>query len=446
MKRSAAIIALVSAALTGRAITAHAQDPSDANGADSADDADDSSMEERDYGERRPGHARDLQYAWRTAGRRSAMPLSFVSLHGHVQGVFAAPSPDWVAPDPTQVGAPGQIRVPNTNTSSFLYDAALSVSTDASAQVRALLQLHLVSDPGGQGAAGPGGLTFAVTEASASWDLHESYATLSGGLFWSPFGIVNADWLGSQALFLLLPRASAAFPAHFNERGVRVDGALALGKGFGVNYVVSVGNGVSSFDIDGQSAFDLDNGKTATARVGIFPGLGPDLELGASFAAGTLRERGDDTAPAGDARRYPGAFSAVGGDLAWLLGDLALRSYYIRSLESLGTTGGVSPPDITRQGFMAEASYRIGVTLPLGNVRAIVPKARFDWVSVDVLDAAGTGVASMQTGVYSVGVDVRSGGAVGAVLSLEYHVQDELEGFAAALDNDRFVARLLARF
>jgi hypothetical protein len=476
MKRSAAITALVCAVLTGRASTARAQeapatshapaagspaseepapgagpagadrDVGSADSADSADDADDSSVDERDYGERRQGDERDLQYAWKTAGQRRAVPLAFVSLHGHVQGVFGAPSRDWAAPDPTQVGAPGQLLVPNTGDSSFQYDAALFVSTDISAHTRALLELHLVADPGGQGEAGPGGLTLAVTEASASWDIYESYFTLGGGLFWSPFGIVNDDWLGSEALFLLLPRASAAFPAHFNERGVRVDGSRALGKGFGINYVVSVGNGVSSFDIDGQGAFDRDSGKTVTSRVGVFPGLGPDLALGASFAAGTLRERGDDTAPAGDVRRYSGAFTALGGDLVWLLGDLELRSYYIRSAEALGAGGGVSPPDITRQGFMAEASYRLGVALPLGNVRAIVPKARFDWVSVDVLDATGAGATNLQTGVYSVGVDVRSAGAVGAVLSLEYHVQDEIKGFATPLDNDRFVARLLARF
>lgn len=462
MKRSATIIALACAALTGHATTTLAQEEaapapeapaaSPERGAGESDNAgdtgevDESSIDERDYGERRQGDERDLQYSWKTAGRHYLVPLTFVSLHGYLQGVFGAPSKDWVAPDPTQVGAPGQLLVPNTADSSFQYDAALFVSTDIAAHTRSLLELHLVSDPGGQGAAGPGGLTFAVTEASASWDIYKSYFTLAGGLFWAPFGIVNVDWLGGQALFLLLPRASAAFPAHFNERGVRINGAKALGKGFGINYVASLGNGLNTFDIGGQRAFDPDDGKTVITRVGIFPGLGPDLEVGASFATGTLRDFGDAAAPASDAQRYPGSFTAYGGDLVWQLGNLGLRSYYILSVESLGAAGGVSPPDITRQGFMAETSYRFPVALPLGNVRIIAPKARFDWVSVDVLDATGAGATNMQTGVYSVGVDLRSAGMVGAVLSLEYHFQDEIKGFATPLDNDRFVARLLAKF
>jgi hypothetical protein len=35
---------------------------------------------------------------------------------------------------------------------------------------------------------------------------------------------------------------------------------------------------------------------------------------------------------------------------------------------------------------------------------------------------------------------------VGAVLGIEYHFQDEMKGFAAPLENDRFLARLLAKF
>jgi hypothetical protein len=476
MKRSAAITALLCAALTGHAARALAQEgagkkpgstagettpaagetaptaaPTAAPGAGPATadqgsgDVDESSIDERDYGERRQGDERDLQYAWKTAGRHYVVPMSFVSLHGYLEGVFGSASKDWTVEEPTQLGHPGQELVPFTASSSFQYDAALFVSTDLSAHTRSLVELHLISDSAGQGAAGHGGLTFAITEASASWDLYKSYLTLGGGVYWAPFGIVNIDWLGGQGLFLLVPRASGAFPAHFNERGVRLNGSRALAKGFGVNYVVSLGNGVHSFDIEGQNAYDLDNGKTVIARVGLFPGLGPDLEVGVSFSAGTLREFGD---AAGDeaALRYPGAFSAYGGDLTWHLGKLDLRSYYIMSMESLGTTGGVSPPDLTRQGFVAETSYHFPVNLPFGNVRDIVPKARFDWVSVDALDEAGTGATNMQTSVYSVGVDFRTAGTVGAVLGLEYHFQDEMKGFAAPLENDRFLARLLAKF
>jgi hypothetical protein len=487
MKRSAAITALLCAALTGHAAPVLAQKGADKQPAtgtedeaapaattDTTDtttapdtaaapttapsatparppatpgnDADESSIDERDYGERRQGEERDLQYAWKTAGRHYVVPLAFVSLHGYLEGVFGSYSKDWATEEPTQLGHPGQALVPFTANSSFQYDAALFVSTDISAHTRSLIELHLVSDAAGQGAAGHGGLTFAITEASASWDLYKSYLTLGGGVYWAPFGIVNIDWLGGQGLFLLVPRASGAFPAHFNERGVRLNGSKALGKGFGVNYVASLGNGVHSFDVDGQNAYDLDNGKTVMGRVGVFPGLGPDLEIGASFGAGTLRESGNAGVTAGDVLRYPSAFAAYGLDLVWKLGDLDLRSYYILSTETLEPSGGVTPPAIARQGFVAEASYQFWVDLPIGSVRAIVPKARFDWISVDALNDAGTAALDMQTSVYSVGVDFRSAGTVGAVLGLEYHIQEEIAGFAAPLDNDRFLARLLAKF
>jgi hypothetical protein len=477
MKRSAAITALLGAALTAHGAPALAQQgarekpggaagatapaatpatpaastptpaatPNAAPGGRDAGGVDESSIDEQDYGERRQGDERDLQYAWKTAGRHYVVPLAFVSLHGYLEGVFGAYSKDWTVEEPTQLGHPGQGLVPFTSNSSFQYDAALFVSTDISAHTRSLVELHLVSDAAGQGAAGHGGLTFAITEASVSWDLYTSYLTLGGGVYWAPFGIVNIDWLGGQALFLLVPRASGAFPAHFNERGVRLNGAKALARGFGLNYVVSLGNGVHSFDIDGQNAYDLDNGKTVIGRVGVFPGLGPDLEVGLSFAAGHLRDTGDAAAEEATLR-YPGAFSAYGADLVWHLGNLDVRSYYIMSMESLGTTGGVSPPDLVRQGFVAEVSYQLMVDLPVGNVRAIVPKARFDWISVDALDESGASATNMQTGVYSVGVDLRTAGAVGAVLGLEYHFQDEMKGFAAPLENDRFLARLLAKF
>ncbi|ACY14530.1 hypothetical protein [Haliangium ochraceum] len=416
-----------------------------------ADDAERDDIAERDYGERRQGSDRDLQYRWRTAGRHYVVPLAFFSIHGYLEGVFAGPSPDWTAADPTQLAAPGQLLVPNTPDSSFQYDAALFISTDISAHTRSLIELHLVSDPGGSGAAGPGGLTIALTEASASWDLYKSYLTLGGGLFWAPFGIVNTDWLGGQSLFSLVPRASAAFPTHYNERGVRINGAAALARGFGINYVVSYGNGVSSFGIDGQNAWDTDGSKTVIGRLGIFPGLGPDLEIGLSYGYGELRDAETDIEREGsdyfgDARRYPGKFEAVGGDLVWKLSDLKLRSYLILSTEVLEPSAGVSPPNIGRRGFMSELSYEWWVELPVGHIRSIVPKARFDWFAIDALAGDGLSTTDMQSSVYSAGVELRSAGTVGAVLSLEYHHQDEFKGFAEPLDNDRIVARLLAKF
>ncbi len=444
MKHIRAIIAVLLVGLGVSSPAAWAQEGAAGEG----DDA--TSAEERDYGERREGGERQLQYRWKTAGRHYVVPLAFFSIHGYVESVFGAPSEDWTAADPTQLGAPGQLLVPNTSDSSFQYDAAIFISTDTSAHTRSLIELHLVSDPSGQGAAGPGGLTFAITEASVSWDLYKSYLTLGGGIYWAPFGIVNIDWLGGQSLFRLIPRASGAFPAHYNERGVRLNGAFELGRGFGLNYVLSVGNGLNGFDLAGQSSYDLDDNKTLMGRVGVFPGLGPDLEFGLSAAAGDLRANGNDGGanPPGldDPRRYPSAYLAAGADLVWKLNDFKLRSYYIYSEEDLGTAGGVNPPTLTRQGFMAETSYLIWVDLPVGNIRTIVPKARVDWISVDVLGQTGADSSNMQTAVYSVGAEVRSAGTVGAVLSIEYHIQDELKGFANTLSNNRLVASLLAKF
>ena len=396
-----------------------------------------------DYGEKRQGRDEDLQYRWKTAGRHYVVPLAFFSIHGYLEGVFASASPDWTAADPTQLGAPGHLLVPNTTENSFQYDAAIFISTDTSTHTRSLIELHLVSDPSGQGAAGPGGLTIAITEASISWDIYKSYFTLGGGLYWAPFGIVNIDWLGGQALFPLVPRASGAFPAHYNERGVRINGAASLGRGVGVNYVLSLGNGLQTYDLGGQASFDNNGDKTFISRVGVFPGLGPSLELGASFATGYLRDAVDVDLGLDDPLRYESRFTAVGGDLVWSLDALKLRGYYIYSQEAL-EEGASARPDLTRQGAMFETHYDVFVDVPLGNVRAIAPKARFDWLSTDVLSGGGTTTENFQTAVYSLGVDIKSAGVVGAVLSLEYHIQNEIKG--PSLDNDRFIARLLAKF
>ncbi len=404
--------------------------------------------DEGSYGESREGDADDQKFAWETAGRHYVVPLAFFSIHGYLEGVWASKSPDWTAPDPTQLPMPGQLLVPNTSDNSFQYDAAIFISTDTSAHTRSLLELHFVSNPSGEGTAGPGGLTVAITEASVSWDLYKTYLTLGGGLYWAPFGIVNIDWLGGQALFQLVPRASAAFPTHFNERGVRLNGSKAFSEGFGMNYVVSLGNGVHTFDISGQRSYDRDGDKTFIGRLGLFPGLGADLELGYSFAAGVLRDKPSPMImDPSDVRRYPGDFVAHGADLTWKLADLKLRSYYIWSLENLDQAdpAEATPEDINRQGFMAEMTYDFWTYIPIGKIRSIAPKARVDFISVDALATDGLDTNNFQTAVYSAGIDIKSAGTVGAVLSLEYHIQDELKG-QDKLDNNRFIARLLAKF
>ena len=129
-------------------------------------------------------------YQWVTPAGEYLDPTSFFSMHGYVNAVYAGESEEWTNPDPTQLGGPGQLLVPNTVNSSFQYDFALILSSEISERTRILVESHYVSDPSGGGAAGPGGITIAITEAAASFDLIPKYLTITGGLFWSPFGII----------------------------------------------------------------------------------------------------------------------------------------------------------------------------------------------------------------------------------------------------------------
>lgn len=366
-----------------------------------------------------------------------------VSLGGYVEGVFAGPSSDWTSPDPVQLGPPGQLLVPASDRSGFQFDGALVLRANPHERASALIELHLVSDPSGEGAAGPGGLTLALTEAAASWKLFDEVLTISAGLFWAPFGTVNKDWLGGTGLFVLIPRASGAFPTHYNERGVRINGSKAFDTYFGVNYVVSAGNGLGRFNIVGQTSADLDSNRTVIGRFGVFSGLGEELQIGYSAGVGELRNEVDPTADVTNPLRYEADMVVHGVDLSWTIQEFDLRTYYIYSKEAL-VDPLMDPANLTRHGFMFEASYRVRVNgwKALG---AVVPKGRFDLAVTDQLGADPTLVDNLQSAVYSVGLDFRVGESLGTVLSLEYHIQDELKG-QSELDNNRFVGRLLTTF
>jgi hypothetical protein len=404
--------------------------------------------------------ARSL-YVWRTAGGRYIDPLSVFSLHGYVDGVFAGPSRDWTVPDPTQIPMPGQLLVPNTGDSSFQFDLALFIASEISSRTRVMAELHLVSDPSGNGAAGPGGLTFALTETTASWDLVPGYLTLSGGLFWAPFGILNEHWLGAQNIFTLIPRASGAFPMHWNERGVRINGAHAFTDKTAINYVVSVGNGVHAFSIMGQPAFDLNAGKSVNARVGLFPGLGADLDIGASFHWGQLRDVPDQMLPIAEPMRYPSTLTATGVDASFNRGGLLARSYYVFSLESFGDdqSGARKPFNVARHGVMGEVMYALTPPRPLWVVKTIAPKARLDFISVQQFQPRATEpgghdralVSSLGFNIYP-NQDYFTDGdrpydnffLSNFYVSVEYHLATELN--RVELSNNRFVSRITGRF
>ena len=379
------------------------------------------------------------QYRWSTAGGEYLDPSSFFSLHGYVEGVFAGESADWTAEDPTGISAPGQVLVPNTAASSFQWDAALFVGSELSERTRIMMELHTVTDPSGSGAAGPGGLTLVMTEATASWDLFREHLTLSAGLFWAPFSTLNHDWLGAQNLFALIPDAAGFFPAHLNERGVRLDGAFGLGESAGLNYVVSVGNGAQSFGIGGQTAVDANNDRTVMGRIGVFPGLSDRLEVGFSYGSGALRETADPGLPVDDPAGFAAQFDAYAIDVTLSGGPIEVRGYAGRSQEDLsGRTA--SDPTLTREGALLEASVPVTLRLP-GGITQLSPKVRLDYARSDELDASGA-AADFESIGYSAGLTVQPGRQMS--LSIEYHVRDEIN--FPELSNNRLVLRLTGEF
>ena len=383
-----------------------------------------------------------VSYRWRTAGGKYLDPTSFFSLHGYVDGVFAGRSRDWTAADPAGPGMPGQVLIPNTPHSSFQYDAAVFIASEISERTRLMLEWHVVSDPSGSGAAGPGGITIVMTEAAASWDLVPRYLTVTGGLFWAPFATVNHDWLGAQNLFTVVPIGSGAFPAHLNERGVRLDGAHQFGRNTAVNYVLSLGNGTQSFDISGQTAYDANEDKTTIGRVALFPGLGDRLEIGASASGGALRGSADSTRSIDDPLRYPARFRALGLDASYHHGPLGIRGYWIGSRERFDRVAGSAPESLARRGAMIEASYTVRTGgLPFG-VSRVVPKARLDRAGADALNPGAQGTTHFRSTVWSFGATVAPNDRM--ALSFEYHVRREQN--RSPLANNRLVIRLTGEF
>ncbi|PCI36807.1 MAG: hypothetical protein COB53_08395 [Elusimicrobia bacterium] len=385
-----------------------------------------------------------VEYKWKTAASNYLDPASFFSLHGYVESVYASFSRDWTRADGAKVPDPGQVLVPNSNTSSFQYEGAIVIASEINPQTRLMMEIHLVSDPSGTGTAGPGGLTVILTEAVATYDFIPDLLSASFGQFWAPFGIVNQDWLGAQNLFALLPRASAAFPSHWNERGIRLDGVKAFSDSFAVNYVGSYGNGVKNYAISGQTSSDPNQNKTVMGRIGVFPGLGSRLEVGYSVAAGRLRQGEDPSQAVSSLTRYPATLEAHGVDLVARIEKLKIRSYAIHATEKLGaiTATGNTLGSLERTGFMVETSYPIDLKGGWRGITTIKPKARFDWVTIEDLSSGGQLVGSHATSVYSLGF-----GAVwqqGFEMSFEYHVQNE-HGRRELSDN-RFVARAIVRF
>ena len=372
-------------------------------------------------------------YQWRIPGGQYIDPVSFFSLHGYVNAVFAGDSPEWKQGNFNGIGKPGQIILPNSNVSSFSNDEALWISSEIGERASVMMELHLVNDPSGNGAAGPGGLTFVLTEANLRYKLYKNYLSISAGTFWSVFGIQNQDWLGAQNLFSTIPLASGAYVTHFNERGIRLDGSINK-ENWGFNYVFSVGNGFNAWDVSGYNSFDLNSNKTFNGRVSVFPGLGKDLNIGFSYGQGLLFEQDLEADPLSK-QFFNNEFQAWGMDVVGQWKALKIRSYMISSQIMLSSNTQESR-DLPAMGFMTELSYKIEVGEKLG-IDAVIPKFRFDYLDQTHFDTLSSDI--YQTISLGLNFQIQKN----YVVSLDYNWIEEKN---YKLNNNRLVVRASANF
>lgn len=372
------------------------------------------------------------KYQWQIPGGKYIDPVSFFSLHGYVNAVYAGASDEWQAGNFNGIGMPGQVILPNSNNASFSNDEALWISSDLEEYGSVVMELHLVADPSGQGAAGPGGLTIVLTEANLRYQIIPQYLAVSAGTFWSVFGIHNQDWLGAQNLFSTMPLASGAYPTHYNEKGIRLDGWLNRGS-WGLNYVFSLGNGFNAFDISGYNSFDLNENKMLNGRVSVYPGMDEKLNLGFSYSRGLL-SAGDINADPNSMDFYDNNFQAFGLDLTWFIKNFKLRGYLISSREILeSNNGSINLPHL---GTMGELSYSFSGA-NLGPIQSIAPKVRYDYLDKSAFVALNSD--TYQNLSFGMNFQIHDS----YILSLDYNVFGENN---TPLNNNRFVARMSAKF
>lgn len=374
----------------------------------------------------------DNPYQWQIPGGMYIDPVSFFSMHGYVNAVYAGPSEEWMQGNFNGIGMPGQLIVPNTNVGSFSNDEALWISSELGNYGSVVMELHLVNDPSGRGAAGPGGLTIVLTEANLRYKLISKHLAISAGTFWSVFGIQNQDWLGAQNLFSTLPLASGAYPTHLNEKGLRIDGSFDKGD-WGLNYVMSLGNGFNAFDISGYTSFDLNENKMFNGRLSLFPGLGEDLNIGFSYSNGLLSRASSNNDSLGQAA-YDNLFQAFGADLTWNIQNLKFRGYLIASRERLEKPN--SQLDLNHLGMMGEISYRFELS-KYKSVDALVPKIRFDYLDKSQFVAANDDQYNSVS--FGLNIQIRED----YLFSLDYSLINEQQ---LPLNNNRFIARFSASF
>lgn len=377
----------------------------------------------------------DSKFQWKIPGGKYINPVSFFSMHGYVNAVFAAPSAQWTSSNFNGLGAPGQVLVPNTNNSSFQNDEALWISSELTENTSILMELHLVASPSGTGMAGPGGLTIVLTEANANWKIYKNYANISVGTFWSPFGIHNQDWLGAQNLFSLMPLASGAYPTHYNEKGIRVDGFLSHEENWGLNYVMSLGNGYDAWDISGYKSWDMNENKTFNSRVSVFPGFGENLNIGFSYANGLINE-GDTLSSINSSTYYDLSFNSIGIDLKATTKFVELRSYAILTQKNYQSPVSRFVANDNVTGLMCEMSKPIEFKENKW-CRSIVPKLRWDYLLNDKNFLVSN---ALELSTISFGMNFHINKSFN--FSVDYNVLNEIDDF----NNNRLITRVSAEF
>lgn len=307
-------------------------------------------------------------------------PASFFRFHGYVTLNFSEAGSQLGS----EVGATPQILVSGLssrtgrNESGFKNDAALFVGGEPFDGVGTVMEIHFVGNA----------MDPVLTEAKITWDVvdrDDASLQIAAGRFWWPFGIHNGEWFSSVNRFAAIsPAAAEAVPAHYNEVGFMADGAAWLGEGVGLNYVVSVGNGVPSFELMPNvmgTSIDTNGNRTLTARAGLVFGGDVRVELGFSGAGGDLRAGEDASLASDDPHRYAADFVAWGPDVQVHAGGWELSGYYYRSSEDLV---GAPLSSLDREGLTVETAYLIPVDGE--RFRGVSLQARGSFADEDRLD------------------------------------------------------------
>ena len=180
----------------------------------------------------------------RTPSGRYVDPASFFRLHGYAR-LGLAEVGDELGSEPSrtpQILLSGISPRTGRNESGFVGDAALFIAGEAFEGFSGALELHFVGNA----------LDPVLTEARAIWEVLDGGEDgrmafrVAGGRYWWPFGIHNAEWFSALNRFSAIsPAAAEVVPAHYNELGIMGEGEILLSPRLGLNFILSVGNGVS---------------------------------------------------------------------------------------------------------------------------------------------------------------------------------------------------------